>query len=147
MITEEVQHNGNVASVVAFVLKLQRKWAVWMQQQTEKLSAKGKLFMLVFFCAITTTGSIALIYRSTTGNNRMNYQVGNIELPSLPKQEKNGLPDKGTMERIMQFRNYMDSLAKDQHGIKTYDSILLAHPGLMDSISKIEELYRQQLKN
>jgi hypothetical protein len=141
-IVEKGQVDGNVASVLVFVLNMQRKWAAWMQQQTERLSAKGKLFMLIIFCAITTTGSIALIYKSFSGRNPIHNDIGLIQIPVLPKQGKSGSPDKGITERINRFRNYMDSLAKDQNGIKTYDSILLAHPGLMDSISTLEQLIR-----
>lgn len=138
--TKEEMVERKAVFIATLMLHAQRKWADWMQRQTERLSPKGKLFLLVMFCVATTTCSVMLVRRSIYKSDGIKYQVGKMQFPSLPKQEHNDPCSRDIIERISRFRHYMDSLSKDQNGIKTYDSILLAHPGLIDSLSKMEQL-------
>jgi hypothetical protein len=144
---EAKQEKGKSGNTIAWLLHAQRKWAKWMQQQTERLSVKGKLALLIIFCVSAVSGSIALIYRGIAGSNPTAYQVSRIQVPVLPEQQEPGPIDSGSMQRIQRFRDYMDSLSKNQYGKKIYDSILLVRPGLMDSIAAIERFNREQLKN
>ena len=51
------------------------------------------------------------------------------------------------MEKITSFRKYMDSLGRSPTGKKMHDSIVLNRPGLLDSLTIIENYYYSHLKN
>ncbi len=51
----------------------------------------------------------------------------------------------GENEKMQNFRNHMDSLAKTPSGKKMYDAILIDRPGLMDSVILIENIYQSQI--
>lgn len=54
---------------------------------------------------------------------------------------------KTELERIVRFRRYMDSLARSPTGKKGYDNILKHRPGLLDSLTTIENYYQSNFKN
>lgn len=60
------------------------------------------------------------------------------------KKESVDVVTAATYKRFQQFRKYMDSLriCDTVH----YDSILLARPGLMDTVLILEKIYLQQQK-
>jgi len=58
------------------------------------------------------------------------------------KKETTTLLTAEVYQRLQLFRKYMDSLHKNSKWI--YDSILLARPGMMDSVAILEKMYLSQ---
>lgn len=149
---QHVVQDQLLKSIVHTSVKWQSRWAVWMQQKTEKLSGKGKLMMLLIFVLLTGSYSIYLIGKSFSGNQTYSFSITPIKKPAYI--QKNGNEAKHTnaaigeseFERIHRFRQYMDSLVRSPTGKVLYDSIVAHRPGLMDSIQIIENMYQSQIK-
>jgi len=51
-----------------------------------------------------------------------------------------------SLEAVQRWEAWMDSLKQTAGGIDIYDSILLVHPGLLDTARMVEDYYLKQLK-
>ncbi len=139
-------------SIVITCIRLQQKWAAFMQRHTESLSDKWKAIMLSFFCLSTCGFSLFLITRSLLSNNIVSFHVTHVISPIGLKKEE-GEPIKPMeiitneeYQKIKKFRQFIDSLSGNPLGIKLFDSILFKRPGLIDSAILLENIYQSQIK-
>ncbi|XDZ54243.1 hypothetical protein FlaCF_1291 [Flavobacterium tructae] len=134
-------------------LRLQYKCANWLERKTAHFSRLNWIVILLFFTVFTTGCSIYLIVNSFSGN-----KIGNIIITPITKStnlvpikerriELNTIISKTEFEKITSFRKYMDSLGRSPTGKKTYDSIVSDRPGLLDSLTILENYYYSHLKN
>ena len=138
--------------IVSVCIRLQQKWADFMQHHTERLTRNGKLIILCLFCL--TTGSLSLYLIASNVMNRRASSFDMAHLKISPFVGKSGdentkavvVISKPEYEKIQRFRMYMDSLARSPFGKKRYNNILGLRPGLMDSILLIENIYQSQSK-
>lgn len=133
--------------------KRQRKWAAWLGNKTDKLSQSVKLYSLVLFCFLFGGGSIYLIVNAIGDNTerlfieKMSFPAYAIEKDSTAYLKQLPLLTEKEYQNIQRFKQYMDSLQRTPTAKTTYDSIIKARPGLMDSIAFIEHFYHEQLKS
>lgn len=128
--------------------RLQGGWANWLMRHTENFSRRTWIALLILFVISTSTISIYLAVNAVTKQTGSSEQITRIKKPRLllkTGQEKSARPgiSQSEYKRIEAFRFFMDSLARSPAGKVTYDSILLARPGLMDSVWFIENYYKQ----
>ncbi len=150
---KKVENSGDpsmsdkVAGKIAGVgLKLQRKFAERMTKIFGNMN-NGKLKILLIFFCMTTGGYSVYLIADAIKSSRANQKSFKIDQVDVPKHfDKTGdaiIPgtyvDDETFYKIEGFKNYMDSLKQNKS--KQYDSILLARPGLMDSVQMLGELY------
>ena len=134
-------------------LRLQYKCAHWLERKTAYLSRKSWITILFCFTVFTSGCSIYLIVNSLSGNTTKNITITPITKPTnaVPFEEKsiqlNMAINTTEFEKIVRFRRYMDSLGRIPTGKKLYDSILHYRPGLLDSITIVEQYYHSQFKN
>ncbi|MBG6061561.1 hypothetical protein IWX83_001347 [Flavobacterium sp. CG_9.1] len=134
-------------------LRLQYKCANWLERKTAHLSRKSWIIILFYFTVFTGGCSIYLIVNSLSGNTTKSITVAPITKPTnvVPFKEKsiqlNVAISKTEFEKIVRFRRYMDSLGRSPTGKKLYDSILHYRPGILDSITIVEQYYHSQFKN
>jgi hypothetical protein len=145
MMEEKESAKKGLAERIAFViLKIQRKWATGMQTMTIGLSIR-KLKVYVVLITLTVTGyTTYLVYSSFTDSQTRLPRMGSIQKPLMPKfdQEYTNHKDTLMLIRLKKFRKYMDSLAVSESGKKISDSLLRQRPGLLDSLSQLEELLK-----
>ena len=133
--------------------RLQHTCAKWLERKTSHFSRLNWIVILFSFIVFTGGCSIYLIATSFSGNTTQNLIVIPITKPtnSVPVKEKdielNSIINKVEFEKIIRFRRYMDSLGRSPTGKKTHDSIVLYRPGLLDSLTIIENHYYSHLKN
>ena len=138
-------------NIVGKLLRLQQRWAAFMQRHTERLSVKWKVIILFLFCLYSVWLSILFIADSLSNNAAVSIHVIQVKTPQhigKSGDEKNRaitIVSEGENEKIRDFQNYMDSLARSPSGKKIYDDILIDRPGLMDSIILIENIYQSQI--
>jgi len=111
-----------------------------LQSKSERLSNKGKRFLLFLFCLFFVSMSICAIVNAFTEKQKPVAVKGNMpriehekETPVLPfisKQE---------FERIEKFKRQIYALPKP-----VLDSFMQARPKLIDSIAQIESIYQSQ---
>ncbi len=119
--------------------RVQRSWANWMNSKTSGLSRKTLYISLFLFVAFSVTYN-SMILIGTDRSEKMGF--GKIKLPNKLTQPKI-LDDAYTTEirRIKRFTRFMDSLSRSPTGKVTYDSIMIARPGLLDSARAMEKLF------
>lgn len=126
--------------------KAQKRSADWMQVKSEQLPVKAKWVLFFLFCLITISGSIFLIIGALSKKEKASFKVARIKTPvqlERPKTESSMISH-AEFERIMDFKIYMDSLARSPNTRAEYERIKRQHPGLMDSIKTVEIFYKSQ---
>jgi len=149
---ENIAQERLANNIVSACIRLQQRWANFMQRYTERLSRNGKLIALSLFCLTAGSLSIYFIASSMTSRKVSSFTV--VHLTKPPYAGKSGdestkaliIVSKAEYEKIQRFRRYMDSLARSPSDKKVYDSILIHRPGLMDSVLLIETIYLSQNK-
>lgn len=132
-------------------LLFQYACANWLEKKTAHFSRMYWILILLGFIVFTGSCSIYVIVKSFSGNT--NITVTPIIKPANPISSKyspaefNKIISKAEFEKITRFRRYMDSLGRSPTGKKTHDSIVLYRPGLLDSLTIIENYYYSHLKN
>lgn len=139
-----------VQSIVAKCLQLQQRWADDMQRRSERLSTGGKRIAFTLFCLAAGSLSIYLIAASLAGSSPAAFSVSGIKTPRHIRVGEPARPaviiTKQEYERIAGYHRYIDSLARSPTGKSIYDSLLSRHPGLLDSLHFIENIYLSQPK-
>lgn len=139
-------------NIVAACIRLQQRWADFMQRYTERLSRNGKLILLSSFCLTAGSLSIYFIASSVTSRKASSFTVIHLKKPpyAINSADENTksmvVVSKAEHEKIQHFRFYMDSLARSPSGKELYNSIISRRPGLMDSILLVENIYQSQSK-
>nr|MBD3623431.1 hypothetical protein [Sunxiuqinia sp.] len=123
-----------------------------MERMTENLSRTKLVLLLLFFIALMAGHSIFLIGKSVLGNEANSVSVTAFKIPKHVTKSVGAVPQKDiavnndVFQRIIHFREYIDSLARSPDGKAMYDSIVANRPGLLDSINLVEKIYRPQIK-
>ncbi|WP_343748155.1 hypothetical protein [Fluviicola sp.] len=116
--------------------RVQTVWAEWMNRKTAGLSKRTlyiSLFLFIGF-SIAYNSMVLLGTSSQVG-------FGNIKTPIKVAQPK-AVDDvyKSEIKKVKRFTKVMDSLYRSPAGRKTYDSIMKARPGLLDSARAMQQL-------
>ena len=133
-------------------IKCQQNWSNWLHHKTEKVSARRKLIILILFCVLTCGYNLYLLTVTFSEKNLLNFSVTALKKPEYASNSGNENTKAAAIiveeqnKRIENFKRYMDSLARSPTGNTIHDSILAIRPGLMDSISLIENMYQSQHK-
>lgn len=115
--------------------KAQSVWAEWMNRKTAGLSRKTLYISLFLFVAF----SVAYNSMVLVGGNSASMGFGSIQVPSkAPQPQVIDRAYQAEVKRVKRFTKYMDSLQGSPTGKKTYDSIMKARPGLLDSAKAME---------
>lgn len=114
----------------------QRRLADWLNIQSEKISLRTKKVVLIGIYLFSLAYIIGLVIGS------IRYKIPGMNNIIRPVVVNPGAKDskEAIRDNILMFRNYMDSLSATHSGRRQRDSILKHHPGLMDSIARLEQL-------
>ncbi|MBE9598646.1 hypothetical protein [Pedobacter sp. MC2016-24] len=131
----------------AFINSIQRRWAAWMAAKSEGLSLRTQWVALTVFCILTAASCIYLIRSALQPKPISMVSVDRIKMPVQSAQvpHKRPIISAQEYEKLKTYRLYMDSLARSPTGRPQYDQFRKQHPGLLDSIRTIEQLYQSQL--
>ena len=138
-------------AIATYLLRLQNGFAGYMAACTAGLSKKRLKIWLTIFC-ISFGGMSFFVFLGVFGNKNgagENLKPTPLTYPRHYNQSQTQmLPtiSHRDMEKIAQFKKYMDSLAISPSGRKVYDSILVVRPHLLDSVRLLETIYQSQLK-
>jgi len=130
------------------VVVRQSKWAAYLQEKAANYTSRRLKWLLLLFCVVSSFCSGLVIWNALH------------EKPSMPKIQpiavpqhinKDGIhhyPVQGyenstAFTEIERFKAYMEKLRQTASGKQTYDSLVRARPGLMDSIALVEKIYHQ----
>lgn len=144
---------GNLLQKLAYAnLRLQYKCAHWLERKTAHLSRKSWIVILISFTLLTSGYCIYMIVDSFSQTSTSAIPITPITKPTNAMQKgrqmvESKLSLSKEYERIIHFRRYIDSLGRSPTGRKLQDSILQCRPGLLDSLTIVENQYHSQFKN
>ncbi|MFV8347567.1 hypothetical protein [Flavobacterium sp. ZB4P13] len=135
-------------------LRLQYKCAHWLERKTAYLSRKSWILILICFTVFASGCSIYVMidsFSETTDSSTINItpiaKPINTMRTGDEKDEIKVSISKAEFEKTVHFRRYMDSLGRSPTGKKLQDSIIQYRPGLLDSLTIVENYYHSQFKN
>lgn len=131
-------------------IRLQTKLSERMNKLFSKMSVKKLKVILVVFCLGCGGYSIYLMVNAIVSPDKKqpSFKVDQVDVPKHFDEtgdeiiQPESYVDEGTYQQIQGFKEYLDSLKTNKS--KLYDSIMVARPGLMDSILALEEIYNSQ---
>lgn len=139
--------------ITGMITRFQKRWATLMGRWMERLSVGGKKATVIAFCIAMAGYCTWLIYQGFYADRLGVFPLTPIQTPAHVTQTgevniaREAIIPETEYQHIRAFRQYIDSLRATIDGSRLADSLLLFHPGLMDSIDQFEQLYRlQQLK-
>lgn len=107
---------------------------------------------LVIFCLLYASFSVYLIVRGVRGTGDK-IAIDHFAIPdhviiteSPPRSAGVPILSRAEYERMLRFRQYMDSLRHDPAGLEKYTEVTQQRPGLMDSLHLIISLYEGKEK-
>lgn len=115
----------------------------WLNCKAQKMDRRQLRYLLFAFCVYWITASVYITLQAMHPKQpQPAFAVTPIATPrrliEAPLQDQDSLTQK-VLDRIELFSHYLDSLKA--HERRTYDSILRARPGLIDSLALIEHYY------
>jgi len=133
--------------VLGGILKLQRRWSVWMDKKINHLPLKKKKTYgalsavgIGLYCLYLIVSSLFQTVAVTPVPQEKTRPVIRLEKhPSI-----SDLTDSSTHRKILEFKKYMDQLDQTEEGRKKKASFLKFRPGLMDSLKLAEQLTNDQ---
>ena len=135
-------------NIVYRCIAMQFKAAKYLQNKCEMLSIKAKRWVVITFCFISFCSCIYVIVENVYTHLNTSLFIVGIRVPT-PNAYTYIRPStsKKEFEKIQKFKGYLDSLVKSKSGKRVYDSIAANSPGLIDSLSILENLYQTQSLN
>jgi hypothetical protein len=129
------------------LLNLQKKFAEKMTTYTAGHSLQSLKAFFIVVCSIAIALSTWTIIDSfKTKGVQYKPRVSHIKF-TIPPEGKKEIPvivSKKEFMRLQNFKRWMDSLRNSR--VTVYDSIQRVRPGLLDSLTKIENLYLSNQK-
>lgn len=118
--------------------KIGRKMAAWLARGEQRLGERMRRL------ALGLAGIFTLGYLLALSFGAVRYQMAAPERIARPSVQRAGERDSvGELEArayIARFRSYMDSLSATGQGRQLRDSILLRHPGILDTVAMLEQM-------
>ena len=138
------EKSGSRFGALLFGIKM--RWAGWMRRKSDRLSLKGKWFALLLFCLTAIGLNAWLVLRSLKPQTGVMVAVSRIRPPKQVTAQMNfkGMISDQEIKHIQHIQKYLDSLAHTASGEAQYRRLMEQHPGLLDSLRQIEQLYQQQ---
>jgi hypothetical protein len=133
-------------------LRLQYKFADWLERKTAHWSRRSWTIILIFFTIATSSYSIYVMVDSFSEPDVSSIPITRIVKTTNTIQTHEKMDQlkvvisKGEYEKTIRFRRYMDSLARSPTEKKIKDSINQNRPGLLDSLDKVDKYYHLQNK-
>lgn len=148
--TENKQQDKVAGKIAGAWLRIQTKFSEHMNKLFSKMSARKLKTMLIVFCLGCGGYSVYLLVNAIVSSDKRQpyFKIDQVDIPKHFDKtgdeitQPESYVDERTYQQIQGFKQYMDSLKINKS--KLYDSIMVARPGLMDSILVLEEIYNSQ---
>ena len=125
-----------------------KQCAGWLDRKINPLPVAKKRWLLYFFCIVGALNSIWLLSSPFLTTGDVAIRIAPVHLRLQQNDDKSAQAKAFITEeqyhRIHAFKLFLDSLAGESTGQDLYDSIVKSHPGINDSLQKIENYYQLQ---
>ena len=114
--------------------------ADYLNERVNKLSTTHKRFSLLMFGFLMGAICLSQVIDSIRSeDNRTSFSIDKI---TLPKDIHHDQYRKERFEKVLRVKAFLDSLKKSRTGRGVYDSLLIARPGLVDSLNLFIQNYQ-----
>jgi hypothetical protein len=142
------QQDKMAQNIVHTCIRMQEKASKFLQAKSELLPIKAKRFAVIVLCLISFGSCISVIIKSFDSHHYNSHVITAIRVPTQNVQNyKQPSISEEEFGKIQKFKSYIDSLGRIKSGKRVFDSIMAKRPGLMDSLSVVENLYQLQSSN
>lgn len=126
-------------------------WAKKMSSITSDLSKKSLVLLLIVFVVFTSSICFSIVYKAIVLDSSTVIKNEVVSKPAQINSKRTDVLKSFSVspteyKRIIHWKSYLDSLKASSWGKKTYDSIMLCRPSLMDSLVFIENYYKSNVK-
>lgn len=126
---------------------LQKKWTVTLGRITENWSNRAKRVFLAVVIVVLGGYSLYIFISTLTSDSHYHLPIKDVaRAPVVPRSNQgndNPLLSHSDTLKIRQFRKLLDSLRTTETGRKEYERFIQRHPGLLDSLEKVEQMMQQ----
>ncbi len=148
--TPDSSKDSAANKIAITIIRTQQKFADLLAKKAEHLSHAKLKIMLLSIGVCWFGWSICLVIKGfiTNGSQQITLQINRMNIPKYTdhtgeeKLQPQWQVTKDDYAKLQKFRKYMDSLAENNK--RSYDSILLTRPHLMDTVLALENFYKQQ---
>jgi len=130
--------------IVGTCLRMQTRWAAWMQHRINPLSAKTKLALLVLFIILTGVGNLYSILAGFLTRSAPVAALHSFQKSAYASQLEGRMAPlirKNEDQRTDALRAEMNSLAHNASGKGRFDSLLITRPSFVDSLFRMKTVY------
>ena len=131
---------GFAVKMANAILRYQNKMAERAGKNFSQLGTGHVKIVVAVFCLLGTGISTCVIVQALRKKAGF-VSIDHANIPVLADEGPTRDPQ-AAGEEIKTWRNYLDSLQSFAPAV--YDSLLLARPGLIDSIEFLEEIYKRK---
>lgn len=144
---QRCQRLTNVAGIRSVLHHRIKRTADRLTAAASKMKTSKLLWMLAIFCLFFSGLSCWIMLKSKRGSYRTILQVTSISiLPLHSEPLLHGGSSKNDLQRIQEFRAYLEKLNTTAAGRRRRDSFLQHRPFLLDSLNAFEKIYFTQIK-
>ena len=148
----EVQSQGN-KGISYPIDQCLRRSCDQIQSQLGRISAAGQIMVLVVFVIAGVCYNISVIIGSIyPEKDKKLHKIHSLPPPvSVMTLGANDVHGQGKLSaeeylKLTRLISALDSLKNSSDGVKDYQKFMSAHPGLLDSIRRVESLYKTHPK-
>jgi hypothetical protein len=131
--------------------KCKIRFAAYLSEKTRTFSPNRlRLLLYIFLCICTVISFYIILSPFTNASYPTAWQKQTIQIPFKTYERDQAIRYADSpvsyknYKRIERFEKYLDSLCSTAAGKEKYDSLIRLHPGLIDSLFKLKEIYSSQ---
>lgn len=138
---KEVQDDSMKDLVSEKLRNVKKSIAAYLNEQVNRLSVSHKRLCLILFGLLMGLICIAQIIQSVEEDGK--ETTLSIDQITLPKDMHQNDARKQKLQELLRIKQLLDSLKETT----VYDSLMMARPGLVDSVDLLIQQYQSNLLN
>ncbi|SFW89859.1 hypothetical protein [Chitinophaga sancti] len=132
-----------VTKIAGFILLSQREWANWMNNKTSKMPLQRVRLIAIAMGLLLAAVSVHALYQGITGKHsitgtRLNAMSTPVVI--MPRETLTS-SDSALRRQISDIDEFLDTLKKTVSGRRHLAKIVQSHPGILDSLKAMKNLY------
>lgn len=145
---ENEEQHPFLVEIQVWIEGVLKQFAAFLQAKTAGYPAHKKKAFLCFFCLAFATASGWIAYNSIQERPLSTLRVAPLHfVPLVNGDEPSHPPPLKELQRVHQFKLYLDSLSASEQGQALRDSLLRGRPHLIDTLNYLEEIFNNEQKN
>lgn len=132
-----------ITKIAGFILLSQKKWANWMNTKTSKMPLQRVRLIAIAMGLLLAAVSVHALYQGITGEHSITATRLNAMSTAVVIMPRETLAssDSALRRQISEIDEFLDKLQKTDSGRRHLAQIMQSHPGILDSLKAMKNLY------